>query len=171
MKKKRKQLSLFLNEPEASSIENIRKRFNPKQYALIRSHITLCREDEIEPLERVLVNMEKEQFQPFTLKLAQAQRFSQGKGVYIPVEDEQQFFQNLRKTILAGIHDKPRMHEPHITLIHPRNGTCEDWMFDEIIQTVFPAHVKINSIRLIEQYMGKPWKVVKTFTFEHQAFS
>ena len=45
---KRKQLTLFLEASEAESIERIRKEFNPKQFALIKSHITLCREDEIE---------------------------------------------------------------------------------------------------------------------------
>ena len=38
---KRKQLTLFLDEDKAQSIESIRQRFNPKQYKLIKSHITL----------------------------------------------------------------------------------------------------------------------------------
>jgi len=47
---KRKQITIFLDETEAIPIEAIRKRFNPRQYKLIKSHITLCREDEIEDL-------------------------------------------------------------------------------------------------------------------------
>jgi hypothetical protein len=54
MSNKRIQLTLFADEQEAEAIENIRRKFNPAQYALIKSHVTLCREDELESIETVM---------------------------------------------------------------------------------------------------------------------
>lgn len=44
---KRIRPALFIEDEEAEEIEKIRKTFNPEQYALIKSPITLCREDEL----------------------------------------------------------------------------------------------------------------------------
>lgn len=39
----RLQLTLFVPPQQAASIEAIRQTVNPLQYALIKSHVTLCR--------------------------------------------------------------------------------------------------------------------------------
>ena len=52
----RRQLTLFVGEKDAITIEQIRQKFNPLQFKLIKSHVTLCREDEIENLEQVIEN-------------------------------------------------------------------------------------------------------------------
>ena len=49
----RRQLTLFLNEPKGN-IEKIRSEFNPVQFDLIPAHVTLCREDEIEPIQETI---------------------------------------------------------------------------------------------------------------------
>lgn len=59
MNTKRIQLTLFIDEDESAPIEKIRKEFNPGQYALIKSHVILCREDELEQIENVLLNLER----------------------------------------------------------------------------------------------------------------
>ena len=41
----RKQLTLFVKDVQAKAIEAIRRQYNPEQYALIKAHVTLCRED------------------------------------------------------------------------------------------------------------------------------
>ena len=59
MSKKRLQLTLFIDEDKSEMIEKIRKEFNPLQFELIKSHVTLCREDELDPIEQVIQNLEK----------------------------------------------------------------------------------------------------------------
>jgi hypothetical protein len=53
----RRQLTLFLEEIPAENIETIRSNYNPRQRELINCHITLCREDEIENIGKVLDNL------------------------------------------------------------------------------------------------------------------
>ena len=69
---KRKQLTLFLEEKECKIIETIRKKYNPRQYELIKSHITLCREDEIEDIKHIkrnLENLDVHKFELTTIKV------------------------------------------------------------------------------------------------------
>jgi len=156
----RKQLTLFLNEPESLEIEKIRKTLNPEQYNLIKSHITLCREDEIEALEKVRMNLELLNFNGFSIDFGKSVRFSDKKGVLIPAIGNCEAFHQLRKMILAGIIEKPRMHEPHITLMHPRNSTCTEEIFKVIAAFNLPETITFNKISLIEQIPEEPWKVL-----------
>ncbi|MDW3650010.1 MAG: 2'-5' RNA ligase family protein [Bacteroidia bacterium] len=160
---KRKQLTLFLDEVEAQSIESIRQRFNPQQYKLIKSHITLCREDEIEKLEEVLKKLDSLRAESFELQTDGLRRFSEGKGLLIAIQDEDRKFQKLREMILQKGDTKPREHKAHITLMHPRNSTCNDKIFQEIRSIEIPKILRFSSISLIEQEMGKEWVPLKTF--------
>ena len=76
----RKQLTLFLDQGEAQTIEYIRRKYNPAQYHLIKSHITLCREDEIENIEQIIYNLEHLNAKAFELSTGPIIRFSKGKG-------------------------------------------------------------------------------------------
>jgi 2'-5' RNA ligase len=166
MSKKRIQLTLFVEEPESLPIEQIRKTFNPLQYMLIQAHVTLCREDELEDLEKVLFNLTRLKTHPITIDLGHVARFSEGKGVYVPAIGENQAFQQLRKNILQGIIEQPRQHEPHITLMHPRNSTCTDSIFEQIEQQALPLHLKFKKISLIEQEIGEKWHILAEFDLE-----
>jgi len=53
----RRQLTLFIHY-QNEIIEKIRSEFNPTQFNLIAAHVTLCREDELDPIERVIENIE-----------------------------------------------------------------------------------------------------------------
>ena len=163
MNKKRQQLTLFIEENESMEIEKIRRKFNPEQFELIKSHVTLCREDEIEQLEKVLLNLEQLDFGFITVDFGDAIRFSNGKGVLIPAIGDNEPFQKLREKILQGIVETPRRHEPHITLMHPRNSTCTDGVFEEIEQCNFPKKIKFRTITLIEQEIGMKWNVLQEF--------
>lgn len=81
---KRIQLTLFIDETESKEIEQIRQEFNPEQYQLIKSHITLCREDEIEQIEKVILNLKRLKFNCLTIAFGKVVRFSNEKGVLIP---------------------------------------------------------------------------------------
>jgi len=161
---KRKQLTLFLNDEESEPIELIRRKFNIHQFKLIDSHITLCREDEIENLDYVLDRVSNIKFSVFEVSLETPKRFYEGKGVFIPVIDSRNHLENLRKEILPI----SKIIEPHITIMHPRNSTCTDEIFREILETVIPTKVTLNKISLIEQEIGKKWNVLQTFNMDNE---
>jgi hypothetical protein len=55
----------------------------------------------------------------------------------------------------------PRRLEAHITLMHPRNATCTDAIFEEIRAHALPAQITFNTVSLIEQVDGGPWRVLQ----------
>lgn len=167
MSQKRIQLTLFLNEQESESIEKIRREFNPIQYELIKAHVTLCREDELEQLEKVMKNLTGLDHGHVAIDFGAVARFSDGKGVFIPAIGEKKPFQNLRARILQGVIDKPRIQEPHITLMHPRNATCTDEIFEQIKQCNFPNKMVFQKISLIEQTNGMRWNILEQFDLKH----
>jgi len=129
MHKKRIQLSLFIDETESVEIEKIRSIFNPEQYALIKSHVTLCREDELGEIEKVLRNLERLNADCITIDFGNAVRFSNGKGVLIPAIGSNESFQALRSKVLQEAIKIPRINEPPITLIPPRKPHCHSSIF------------------------------------------
>lgn len=160
----RKQLTLFLNEEESKMIEEVRKNYNFEQYTLIKSHITLCREDELENLDTILKNLEKIKNLYLSLNFQKPVRFGDDeKGVFLPAEHPNEGFIDLRKKILKNVIENPRLSEPHITLIHPRNGICTDEIFAEITKIAFPTKFSFQKIHLIEQKNGEKWEVLAVF--------
>jgi hypothetical protein len=157
----RKQLTLFV--PQHHVIEEIRERFNPVQHGLITAHITLCREDEIEEIGKVIPNIEKIQLNsPLILKLNAPERFDNGKGVFISAGPNAQF-DALRKRILEGIIASPRPQLPHLTLMHPRNSICNDTIFNQIKTYNLPTSLSFDTISLIEQVDDRPWKILARY--------
>ncbi len=163
MTKKRTQLTLFIDRQQSTSIEKTRSAYNPLQYALIDSHVTLCREDELVPLDQVLLNLENLNHAAIQVDFEGVIRFSNGNGVLIPAVGLNEAFQGLRVSVLSGIIEKPRFHEPHITLMHPRNSICTDTIFEEIEQCTFPRMITFRKISLIEQKLGMKWRVLEEF--------
>lgn len=161
--KKRIQLTLFIDTHIAETIEQVRKEFNPAQYELIRAHVTLCREDELALIEKVILNLEQLNAGSITIDFGNVVRFSEGKGVMIPALGNNESFQRLRESILKGLIEKPRKHEPHITLMHPRNAVCTDRIFEKIEKFEFPRKIEFRKISLIEQEMGKKWHILREF--------
>jgi hypothetical protein len=155
------QLTLFTDKNQSIDIEEIRKKYNPLQHELIDSHITLCREDELLDLNQLKINLQNLKFKPLKLQFGSALRFSDGKGVYMPVSDEVEWFHTLRKSILKGIIDYPREHEPHLTLMHPRNSTCTDKIFQEIKDFSLPTYLIFQKISLIQQLNGERWSIIE----------
>ena len=152
------QLTLFV---ENQAIEEIRTKFNPIQQALISAHITLCREDELEDLEKVVANIRALKInKPIKISFNEVIRFENGNGVLIPANEDNNDFHNLRNAILIS----PIKHFPHITLMHPRSSTCTDSIFEEIKSYQLPTTLFFNGINLIEQIDGGKWKILDEFT-------
>jgi len=163
MNNKRIQLTLFIPDQYAVAFEKVRKTYNPEQYKLIHAHVTLCREDELDQIDDVVLNLEQLQFECFAINLGAVERFSQGKGVLLPTIGDNEVFQKLRSTVLKGIIEQPRKHAPHITLMHPRNASCTDEIFESIQKNSFPQQITFDEISLIEQEIGEKWQILKTY--------
>jgi 2'-5' RNA ligase len=160
----RKQLTLFVTEDMAKVIENVRRQYNPFQYDLIKSHVTLCREDELDQLDKVLNNIDKIKNFNCTLTFGKPVRVENGKGVLLPAIGDLSSFHLLRKEALKDIIEKPRLSNPHITLLHPRNGTCTNEIFEDILNLDFPSSICFDNIHLIEQCNGGTWQSLHRWT-------
>ena len=161
----RRQLTLFVREADGAAIETIRNQYNPEQSRLINSHVTLCREDEITDLEKVMENLRGLRRAALPISFGPVKRVEAGKGVLIPGHGHNPDFHQLRQEVLKGVQDTPVRLEPHITLMHPRNSTCTDAIFEEIAAVDLPARLAFHSISLIEQVNGGEWKTLQQFAF------
>lgn len=159
----RKQLTLFVNPKDAEVIEQVRREFNLIQFALIKSHVTLCREDEIENLEQVIANLQSLTQKEMVIEFGKVTRFDNGKGLFLPAITGYEGFQDLRKQVLMGLNNNPGKHEAHITLMHPRNSTCTDAIFHQIEKLNLPKQLRFKKISLIEQENGGQWNILQEF--------
>ena len=78
----RRQLTLFVEETEAKQIEAIRDKYNPLQKRLIKCHVTICRENEIQDLEKVIENLMHLEQPPFDIQFGRPTLFNNGKGIF-----------------------------------------------------------------------------------------
>ena len=159
----RRQLTLFVADRSAGVIEKIRQKYNPAQYALIKSHVTLCREDELIQIESIVKTLEKIKFAPVVIQFDNPIRFNDGKGVLLPAKGENSSFQLLRKAVLKDVIEFPRIAEPHITYMHPRNSSCTDEIFKQICQYDSPHEIHFYKISLIEQYGTEKWQIIQSY--------
>jgi len=162
----RQQLTLFVAEDDAKEIEAIRKRYNLLQSELINSHVTLCREDEIKNIDKVLENLNILDQKEISIHFGQVIRFNNDKGVLMSATNETHQFHLLREKILKGVEANIRQHEPHITLMHPRNSTCTDRIFDIIKKANLPTRLNFDTISLIEQVDGGQWRTILKFNLK-----
>ncbi|RAV97620.1 2'-5' RNA ligase family protein [Pseudochryseolinea flava] len=159
----RRQLTLFVSD-DSGAIEKIRQQFNPIQHKLISAHVTLCREDEIVQIDRVIKNTELiKSAGPLKITFNKVERFEGGKGVWLPSSTENKQFHELRREILKGLNDTPRHHQPHLTLMHPRNSSCTDKIFDQIRAFELPTEILFEKISLVEQHDGGPWMTINEY--------
>jgi len=159
---KRTQLTLFVDESQSAAIEKIRREFNPEQYILIKSHVTLCRENELEQMDTVLENLASLNHPSIFITFGAAERFADGKGLWMPAVDDHAF-QALRQQVLRGTVQNPTKRDPHITLMHPRNSNCTDECFGQIQKMYLPHRLAFASICLIGQADGGKWTILKEF--------
>jgi len=162
----RQQLTLFVDKKDSGEIESIRKKFNPKQHQLIASHVTLCTEDEIQNINKVLYNLQNLDASTIALQFGEVTRFDNDKGVLIPASGDDEQFHQLREKVLITLNNAVGRHKPHITLMHPRNSTCTDEIFQKIQSINLPTYLKFDAVSLIEQTDGGPWQIIETFNLK-----
>lgn len=88
MNKTRTQLTMFLDHHYSAEIESVRKKYDPVQYRIIRSHVTLCREDEIEDMAKIKLNLRLLNLGSIVIDFDQLIRFAHQKGVMMVSEFE-----------------------------------------------------------------------------------
>jgi len=163
VKEIRRQVTLFIGN-QAKVIEHIRAEFNPIQFRLIPAHVTLCREDEIEPLENLIENLKSIKWsKPFKIEFDKIERFGNGKGVLMPAKRHNPEFDKLREGVLKGLNYLPGKHHAHVTLMHPRNSTCTDPIFEHLMQFKLPTELYFDKISLIEQRNDSKWSIIAQF--------
>lgn len=157
----RRQATLFVPPPFDAAIESIRSRFNPAQFRLIRAHVTLCREDEVMDWELFADQISR--LEEIEISLSFGMPARDGNLVTLPPMGPTESFDAFRRIVLNGQSNSIRKHNPHITLVHPRNGICTDRIFEEIGREVSPFSVTFRSVTLIEQVDGGEWGNKMTF--------
>ncbi len=152
----RRQATLYLPLPDSTAIESLRARFNRLQFGLIRAHVTLCREDEVSDWDKIASRLSDLRSIEVTLSFGLPVR--NDNLVYLPATGSTESYNALRSLLLSTRNSVPRKQNPHVTLIHPRNGICSDSVFDEISRQLKPFTATFRSVTLIEQVGGGPWQ-------------
>jgi hypothetical protein len=164
----RRQLTLFAPGEAAASIELVREKADPVQFALIAAHVTLCREDEFAELELSLLRERLARAAPLTLTFGPARRFG-GHGILLPCIEGAADFQKLRVQALGAT--DVRDHEAHLTIAHPRNPRAP--ANQDALLSVLPAPLTLvfREVALIEQSDALPWVVLETLRLAPPASS
>ena len=157
--RRRRQATLFL--PDNTTADGLRREFNPEQARLIGSHVTLCREDEVNDWGQLAQTLKNQRLNDVTLDFGRPYR--EGNLVYLPVVGSTFEFDNLRSTLLTSSSSVARVHRPHITIIHPRNGTCDDSVFQRIAWKLHPFTITFRKVSFIEQVNDGKWRVLDEF--------
>jgi hypothetical protein len=155
----RRQATLFLRGNEL--VDRIRNTYNPAQSRLIGSHVTLCREDEVVDWEIVGQKLAANNFESVTLEFGRPRQ--QGGLVYLPCIGATGDFDGLRAALLSDSTEPPRRHDPHITLVHPRNGVCSSSDFEKISAAIEPFTYTFDEVSFIAQIDRGVWQVVDRF--------
>ena len=164
---RRRQLTLFVPNDAAHTLEAVRERLDPVQHRLIPAHVTLCREDELERgsghawRDRLAAAGTTLAAAPVTLTFGSATAFS-GHGVLLPCIGGEPAFHALRVLLLGD--PAPRRHEPHLTLAHPRNPRAPQNVPTTYADVPSPLQVTFRTVCLIEQSGDEPWQVLETYT-------
>jgi 2'-5' RNA ligase superfamily len=150
----RRQATLFLRHAE---LDRLRLKWNPEQASLISTHVTLIREDEVDDWEALAERLGRTQVS-VQLEFGKPQR--DGHFVYYPCVAGQDLFQRLRCELLQVSLEMLHKPQPHITLIHPRNGHCTDTKFAEVLELAQPFGWCFDTVSLIEQTAGGCWREI-----------
>lgn len=151
----RRQLSLFLPEPQRSLVEPIRLRLDPIQHALIPAHVTLCRQDELAPWRDIHQRLARLEDFAITMAFGAPRELPDGSVLLRQTAGIEQF-QALRRSLLG---EACRDQSAHLTLLHPRNAIGALHDLAAIARTLARLVVTFRTISLIEQRGCDPWRV------------
>lgn len=154
----RRQLTLFVDEPWRSRLQQLRVVLDPVQAALIPAHVTLCRDDEVASLDDVTFAERATAWPhgPLPLSFGAPQR-AEGHGVLLRCVHGAAVFHTLRQWML---HDaEARELGAHLTLAHPRNPRAIGNTDDVLAAVPQALALTFATVALIEQHGSTPWTV------------
>ena len=151
----RRQLTLFLPPAQQATVEPIRQRLDPQQHAIIRAHVTLCREDELEPWQLLGQRLANLGGFAVTMQFGEPQVLQDGCVLLRPTRGAEQY-QHLRRSILGPL---ANAHGAHITLLHPRNAAGVIYDLAEIATPLAGLTATFRTVALIERRGSGPWLV------------
>lgn len=116
----RRQLTLIVAPDQHAALDRVRQRLDPKQYAIVPAHVTLCRDEELVPWPEIHRRLER--LVPFSIRMpfGEPRRLADG-CILLRLTDGMEPYQELRNSILGA--PAPH-HGPHLTLLHPRNAAA-----------------------------------------------
>jgi hypothetical protein len=158
----RRQLTLFLPEDARSVVERVRKRLDPVQYALIRAHVTLCRDDELSPWPMIRDRLRSLSAPSITLQFGRPRVLSDG-CVLLRATEGCAAYQDLRTSILGP---GAKSQGAHITLLHPRNASSAVFVLEDIAAALPSLSVTFHAITLIEQEEVAPWQARRSYALQ-----
>lgn len=156
----RRQLSLYVPEPQRSTIDAVRAVLDPVQHALIPAHVTLCREDELAAIDEATLAVRLAVAAPITLRFGAPVHFD-GHGILMPCVEGEPGFHALRQHVLGR--DEIRRASPHLTLAHPRNPVAPGNDLANAASMQNSVTLRFDRVHLIEQVDGGVWQTLATF--------
>jgi 2'-5' RNA ligase len=158
----RLQLSMFVPIDASATIERVRALLDPVQAALIRAHVTLCREDELAGVEWGLIaaRLAARGATPLVLRFGAPAVF-QEHGMLMPCVAGDAGLHALRQRVLGS--EAVRHQAPHITLAHPRNRRSEGNRLENANDLAEGMEITFSRVHLIEQRDSSPWRVLASY--------
>ena len=132
---------------------------DPRQHTLISAHVTLCRDEELvawQIIEQRLASLGKF---TVTMQFGEPQVLPDG-GVLMRATQGAGQYQHLRQIILGS---SAGSHDPHITLLHPRNAAGVAYNLAEMAPMLAGLRITFRTVALIEQHGVAPWSVRQEF--------
>jgi 2'-5' RNA ligase len=160
---KRVQLSLYVPPAAARELEAVRALLDPVQAHLIPAHVTLCREDELEGIDPVLIGarLAASGARQVTLRFGHPEPFFE-HGVILPCVEGEAEFEALRQLVLGS--KNTRRQAPHITLAHPRNPKSPHNTPSNAALLPPGMTIRFTIASRIEQENAGPWRVLEEFS-------
>jgi hypothetical protein len=155
----RRQLTLFLPLVERAVVDSIRQRLDPQQHAIIPAHVTLCRDDELEPWQEINQNLVSLGSFSIAMSFGEPEVLSDGCVLMRPTHGEEQY-RDLRQSILGSL---AREHGAHITLLHPRNAAGIIYDLAKLRSELASLTVVFRTVSLIEQHGSSQWLVQREY--------
>ena len=155
----RRQLTLFLPPDQLAIVEPIRQRLDPLQHAIIRAHVTLCRDDELVPWQVIRQRLANLGEVSITMQFGEPEVLRDGCVLLRPTHGAEQY-QQLRHSVLGS---SAKVHGAHITLLHPRNAAGVRYNVAEIAPALAGLKATFCTIALIEKYGSSPWLVQQEY--------
>jgi 2'-5' RNA ligase len=167
----RLQVTLFIPEPVASRLDEIRRMWDPTMAARIRPHITMLRSVP-DPNATLAAMSDCDRTGPCSVSLRGVRRAepAHGAGVFVHVVDPAGDLARLTAVLTESVgqnHDAAQTH-PHVTLVHPRTVAPEQVAaaWDHLRREDVEYDIVLDQITLIGE-TDRGWMPITCYQLAH----